>query len=733
MALRGRVAPGGGTRTIAIIGLSARRPARPRPPRRQNPDPMFPKPPDPARPAQRSPTRIGLLAALVVLFVVAVLGATVWLAADYQRNEREEALMAATETAIAALRGRLGAAERALGQIAHEIDPAAPAARFEAGAARLLADDPSLLRIEMRNSDGALIAAADPVDPRPRIAADQRGTLGFETTLAKHSAMTFSRAVYSRPYYVSASGGLGFEVTDLAVPWDTAAESGSLLAIRSLPRMLDRLLPADFERAHQITLIESDGTLVARTSSGLIGAGVYVVSAPLELPGVTLLLRVNSLERSPGLVPGMLAASLVALVLGLASSGLLLWRDTRRRLAAEQALREQQAFRKAMEDSLVTGLYAYDLEGRITYVNPAFCEMTGYRAEALLGAAPPIAPADTGTDEPPHRPGQGIGTGRQGFEIELQRRDGERFPALVFEAALIDESGRQTGWMGSILDIGERRRVEELNRRQQEKLQAHARMAMLGEVATALSHELNQPLAAITSYATACENLLLEDFEPDPRARDRAAQRTILRSALERIRSQSERAGQVIHGVQAFVRRRRIEREPIAIDALLRDIEPLVRLQARKWNAQLVFRIDGSPLVCGDRTMLEQALLNLTRNGAEAMDGIPPLQRMLTVESGAHREAERDWVRVSVSDLGCGVAPEAEPQLFQPFFTTKPEGLGIGLSLSRSVIEAHGGQLRRERRDGPGSVFSILLPLHRPAPARREMAGLASEALPPGP
>ncbi|MCL4184513.1 MAG: PAS domain S-box protein, partial [Burkholderiaceae bacterium] len=433
-------------------------------------------------------------------------------------------------------------------------------------------------------------------------------------------------------------------------------------------------------------------------------------------------LRANSLQTSPKLVPNALAALLITLTLALASSGLLLWRDTRRRLAAEQALREQHAFRKAMEDSLMTGLCARDLRGRITYVNPAFCEMTGFRADELVGASPPLPYRVPGQRDEAQRPEQiaGAGSARHGYETEFRRRDGECFPVLIFEAPLIDEHGRQTGWMDSILDIAERRRVEEINRRQQEKLQGHARMAMLGEVASALSHELNQPLAAITSYATACENMLREPGDAR-RERDAAGRRAhaapaALRAALERIRSQSERAGQVIRGVQAFVRRRRIEREPIAIDQLVHGIEPLIRLQARKWEAQLVLDLCQSAIVFGDRTMLEQAVLNLTRNAAEAMDGLPRASRRLEIEAGPYHEAGRDWIRVAVKDCGCGIAADVESQLFAPFFTTKPDGLGIGLSLSRSVIEAHGGKLRHERRAGRGSVFAFVLPRHR-APA----------------
>lgn len=691
----------------------------------------------PIRPLRASPTRIGLLATLVVLLVVAILAAAVWLTAAYERNEREESLAAATEAAVATLRARLAATAHDLTQMAAGFDPAAPAARFEQNAQQVLADDPSLLRIELRAADGRLLATAEPAEPRARIAGRDRDMLGFEATLAKRSAMAFTRPVYSRPYFVQGLDERGFEIVELAVPWGSGP-NGALLAVHSMPRVLDHLLPWAFRHAHEVYLSEADGTIVARGSSQVRGAGVYTASAPVELQGTSLLLRVNSLQTSPSLVPNALAALLITLTLALAASGLLLWRDTRRRLAAEQALREQHAFRKAMEDSLVTGLCARDLSGRITYVNPAFCEMTGLRADELVGAGPPLPYRLPDQRDEAQRPEQaaGVGSARHGYETEFRRRDGECFPVLIFEAPLIDEHGRQTGWMDSILDIAERRRVEEINRRQQEKLQAHARMAMLGEVASALSHELNQPLAAITSYATACENMLREPGDAQheraaPRRRAHAAP-AALRAALERIRSQSERAGQVIRGVQAFVRRRRIEREPIAIDQLVRGIEPLIRLQARKWEAQLVLDLSESAVVFGDRTMLEQAVLNLTRNAAEAMDGMPRASRRLEIEVGPHRENGRDAIRVAVKDRGCGVAADVESQLFAPFFTTKPDGLGIGLSLSRSVIEAHGGKLRHERRAEGGSVFSFVLPRHGApeAPAATAEAPVAESGIP---
>jgi len=452
----------------------------------------------------------------------------------------------------------------------------------------------------------------------------------------------------------------------------------------------------------------------------LHGAGIYTASVPLELPGMSLKLRTNSVQGSPSLVPNLLTALLIAVTLGLLASGVMLWRDSRLRARAEHELRDQHAFRKAMEDSLFTGLRARDLEGRITYVNPAFCRMTGCTAEELVGRAPPM-PYWVPDLEQDGRPRldrvRGSDAMRLGYETEFVRRGGERFPVLIFEAPLIDERGRQTGWMGSILDLSEQRRAEALARAQQEKLQANARMALLGEVASALSHELNQPLAAIASYAAAGENLLgarasaqTGDDRPRPGGPARpesAGGIGALRTALARIRDQSERAGQVIRSVQAFMQRRHVDRAPVRFDALLASIEPLIRLQARRSACTLTWRADPGAVVLGDRTMLEQVILNLTRNAFEAMEQSQAAARVLEVD--ARRDAHGS-VTVEVRDRGPGVAPEVEPQLFSAFVTTKADGLGIGLSLCRSVIEALGGRLRYLSREGGGAVFRFELP-----------------------
>ena len=194
------------------------------------------------------------------------------------------------------------------------------------------------------------------------------------------------------------------------------------------------------------------------------------------------------------------------------------------------------------------------------------------------------------------------------------RRNGERIAVLIFEAPLVDGAGRHTGWMSAVLDVSAQRRVEELSRQQQERLQATARLATVGEMASLLSHELNQPLAAIASYAAGSLNLL-QAGAPD------AETATMLQQAAQRIAEQAERAGRVIKSVHDFVRRREQARESVRVDVLFDAVLPLVRLQARKSGTRIEVELpEPPPRVLCDRTMIEQVLLNLTRNGIQAME-----------------------------------------------------------------------------------------------------------------
>jgi two-component system sensor histidine kinase DctS len=582
--------------------------------------------------------------------------------------------------------------------------------QFEAQAA--LRTHRELARVERRGPLLDIREAADspwriPVFERwPRRDADP------ETEAACAVARRTMAPAFSRSQFVPQSEGLGLEIVDMCMPLqDAGALVGYGVATLVLSNLLDALQPADVLRRHELSFVEADGTRLAR-SGAMRGAGAYVAERVVDLPGVSLQLRVDAVERRPHLIPNLAIALVLGLSVALFGVVLLLVRDGRRRARAEDALAEALAFRRAMEDSLITGLRARGLDGRTVYVNPAFCAMVGTSATELLTAeVPPYWPPDQVANYQQRQaqrlaPGAGAPP-REGYETVFMRKSGERFPVMVYEAPLVDREGRHSGWMGAVVDLSAQRKVEELSRQQQERLQATARLASVGEMASLLSHELNQPLAAIASYATGSLNLLAAPDAQTP---------GLVQQALARIAEQAERAGRVIKSVHDFVRRRHQAHESVTADVIIESVLPLVRLQARKSGARIELDIaQPPPRVRVDRTMVEQVLLNLARNGLQAMEHDTALeQRVLRL---GVQPVQGRWAAFIVADAGPGIAPEVGQRLFTPFFTTREEGMGLGLSLCRTVIEQHGGAIdfdsspRQADGSGGGTVFRFTLPL----------------------
>lgn len=593
--------------------------------------------------------------------------------------------------------------------------PAADPKQWLDHAGNLLREKRSLLRIERRDRGMSLQDSVDSPYSQPIYSLLSRKDLDTDAELNCIAAQRQNAPLYSHSYFVPLPGGHGLEVVDLCFPQIRAGQfTGYLVATLDLRALLEESITADQVLGNELSFVEGDGTRLVRAGVTR-GAGVYVVDRVVDLPGLPLQLRANSSTDQPKLIPNLTTALVMGLSLALFTLVLVLARDVRRRAQVEVALAESLAFRKAMEDSLSTGLRARDLDGNITYVNPAFCAMVGFSSDELLGRTdPPYWPPEhVAAFEKRNRDLkqrlENPGDPPQGFETEFMRKNGERFPVLIFEAPLRDPQGRHTGWMSAVLDVSAQRRVEELSRQQQDRLQASARLATMGEMASLLSHELNQPLAAIASYATGSLNLIQhqdkESLTPQ-----------MLQQALARIAEQAERAGRVIKSVHNFVRRREHTREAVGADQLLDAVLPLVRLQARKSGTRLVLDLPTPiPRVRCDLTMVEQVLLNLTRNGIQAMDNDTPLaERVLTLTV----RQQGDWVCFSVADRGPGISAEVARQLFTPFFTTRSEGMGLGLSLCRTVIEQHGGALDFESRiwsaegQATGTVFRFTLPVN---------------------
>jgi two-component system, LuxR family, sensor histidine kinase DctS len=682
-------------------------------------------------PRHRLGRRIALWALLVALLVVAQ-SLLVYLTVRYEAVRGQEQVDATTTGAAADLRQALARQQQSLQALLWN-EPAPP--QWRADVAALLHGRRELLRVERRDPSLRILEAVDSPFQAPLFTMIPRAEIDLEGQVACSTAERLAAPMYSRSYFVPIAGGLGMEVMDLCLPLQRAGRpDGYMTATFGLGRLLEESAGAELARGHELSFIEGDGTRLAR-AGGQRGAGVFVAERIVDLPGQSLQLRVDSATGSPSLIPNLAVALVLGLSLALAVVVVLLARDVRRRAGAEAALAEALAFRKAMEDSLITGLRARDLSGRITYVNPAFCDMVGFSATELMGPGPPRYWPPELADEyarrqsvrlggPPFVQGRSAQESREGFETTFIRRSGERFPVLIFEAALVDGNGTHTGWMSAVLDVSAQRRVEELSRQQQERLQATARLATVGEMASLLSHELNQPLAAIASYAAGSLNLLKDG------ATDAQAVR-MLHQAAQRIAEQAERAGRVIKSVHDFVRRREQAREPVRVDVLLEAVLPLVRLQARKSATRVEVDLPNPPprVVC-DRTMVEQVLLNLTRNGIQAMESQTELaDRVLTLRV---RQAHERWVSFSVIDRGRGISDEVARQLFTPFFTTRSEGMGLGLSLCRTVIEQHGGALdfQRVEPDGAATEFRFTLPAEggeRAARARAD-AALAERA-----
>ena len=624
------------------------------------------------------------------MLVALIAVAQTWLVSltiDFQSSRAQQRVDATTSAVAGALRHRLFVDTQRLSALA-DSRQAGTAWRQEARA--LLLSQRELLRVELRDRSLKVVDALDNPLHKPLFSDFPRSQLDFATQNACLAARRAGQPQYSQSYFVPLGNGLGEEVMDLCIARVVDDRLGGyLVGSISLASLLESVESPAVANDNEVSFVDGDGTRVVRTGSPH-GAGVFVADRVVNVPGHSLQLHVDSASGRPGVIPNLSTALVLGLSLLLFGVALVLAHDMRRRSRAERALGESLAFRKAMEDSVLAGLRVRDLQGRVTFANQAFCDMVGYAPSQLLGRGEqrywPEAATAAG-----ERPAS------QGREAEFVSSAGRRFPVMIHESPLLDAHGRQTGWICTALDLSAQRRIEDVSRLQQERLQATARLATVGEMASLLSHELNQPLSAIASFAAGSINLMND--------RQAAPEPSLLLQAMERIAEQSERAGRIIRSVQDFVRRREHERLSIDADLLVEAILPLVRMQARRSAARVEVHVaQPAPRVLCDRTMIEQVLINLARNGLQAMEAcVQEPEPLLRIEV---RALGAGLVEFAVVDRGPGVGDEVRAQIFTPFFTTREEGMGLGLSLCRTVIEQHGGSLDFDNlRDAAGRVI----------------------------
>ncbi|PTT17613.1 PAS domain-containing sensor histidine kinase [Acidovorax sp. HMWF029] len=413
------------------------------------------------------------------------------------------------------------------------------------------------------------------------------------------------------------------------------------------------------------------------------------------------------------------AWALATLASGLLVLGALYWQLRERRLAENRqarigleqrvqerthALQQAQAFRQSMEDSLLVGMRARDLEGRIVYVNAAMCDMVGYRADELIGQLPPYPYWHPDDLDRHWNDSDTVLAGKaspQGRENRLRHRDGSDVYTMFYTTRLIDGHGQHIGWMSSVVNITAQKRAEEQQQQREAQLQRVQRVITVGEMASTLAHELNQPLAALVNYAAAAKSLAAQG-KPE-----------LLNETLAALSAQALRAADIVGRIRHWVRQHPAAREPCDLNAAVdQSLALLLRAEARRHGVAVRLDLAREPVrVSADRVLLEQVVLNLGLNALQAMQShtAPPQVHELLLRT----VAEAGHASLQVLDRGPGLPPEIAERLFEPFFTTREGGLGLGLNICRSIVESMGGELLARNRAGGGAIFEIRLPLHQ--------------------
>ena len=382
------------------------------------------------------------------------------------------------------------------------------------------------------------------------------------------------------------------------------------------------------------------------------------------------------------------------------------WRGNllrRSRLAAAtnaEAARTREAHVKSILDSIPEAMIVIDERGVIQSFSAAAERQFGYAAAEAIGTNVKILMPSPYRESHDDYLARYLRTGERriigiGRVVVGERKDGSTFPMELAVGEM--HVSNQRFFTGFIRDLTERQETEARLQELQSELVHMSRLTAMGEMASALAHELNQPLSAIANYMKGSRRLLAEDS--DERAK-------VLRDVMDKAGEQALRAGEIIRRLRDFVARGESERRVEDVRKLIEEASALALVGAKDRGVRVRFEFDPKiDFVLADKVQVQQVLLNLMRNAVEAMEETE--KRELVVSTVP---AQDKLVEIKVSDTGTGIAPEVSAQLFQPFVTTKRHGMGVGLSISRTIIEAHGGSIVARPNPGGGTVFSLTLP-----------------------
>jgi PAS domain S-box-containing protein len=770
----------------------------------------------------------------VVLFLAAVIAAFGYLRIE-EIDREQQAVKRDVEYAQQRLRLRLLERQEQLMRIGRDVsNREIDTEEFITQAESLVNQYPELMAVTWVDSKRRIkVAYVSPSANASQLRGAGEQLKVGETDGTYELARDLRQPVYSRPLAAKEAGGYNAPTLQLQVPLDDQGKfAGVIMGEYSIDGLLRFGVPTEVTAKYAVTLVDDKNQVLAgnlppprNPAARLLpwsdGAAEYEI--PVSPVGNGLLIRAEGYRTSLGVVGSgffWLVSALSALTVWMLLGT---WRHTRRRVQAQQALISETNFRRAMENSMLTGMRALDLQGRITYVNPAFCQMTGLTEGDLVGRTPPF----------PHWPEGEIDTLMQrlddelhgrtppgGFEVRVKRKNGQIFDARMYVSPLIDPRGQQTGWMTSMTDITEpkrireeltasyerfttvlegldaavsvaplgseellfanklyrswfggevsghlnliaqagvpsavptddtldavdglaglptdtltaaqtenaeifvpelskwlevrsryltwvdgrlaqmviatditpRRHAEEQAAQQNERAQTASRLITMGEMASSVAHELNQPLTAINNY---CNGMV-------SRIKGKQISNEDLLVALDKTAKQAHRAGQIIQRIRSFVKRSEPNRTAADVATMVSNAMELADIELRRHHVRLSHYIAARlPEIMVDPILIEQVLINLMKNAAESIEQahLPTARRSVELRVVPKTIEDQAVVEFSVLDTGRGLSPEVMGRLYEAFYSTKAEGMGIGLKLCRSIVESHQGRMEAE-------------------------------------